>query len=183
MSSLVRPSRDAQEKPLRPRGREKGQQALKRYLEAVQARLAAGQPSPPVMIKANPADHFDDDWDDDDAAADRKRGPHWGGFWPAEHVPELDDVCFESATPRHDPNGFAVYSSDGLLLGVFDDRWRAIGALNRWPEADCVVFDRAVIARREHGTKKVGTRVPDPTPAEIAERCAEIRKGWKGGAA
>lgn len=85
-----------------------------------------------------------------------KVGPHWGGFWPAEYVPELDDVCFEPAVPRKAHGQFEVYSAAGELLGSRGGRWEATSALRHWKGASFVVFDGAVVARREDAAVTIG---------------------------
>lgn len=70
------------------------------------------------------------------------------GFWPAEHVPELDDIYFEPNTPQH-PGCFAVYSPYGRVLGRFDDRDSATTAMRNWPMAAYVLFaGREIVARK-----------------------------------
>jgi hypothetical protein len=142
--------------------------SLKAFTDGRPAQEAQKESCPLPRLTAWPQPSSDDDRQDGnegrtdlpdvtgDDSEDRKAGPHWGGFWPTEHVPELDDVCFEPSVPKHAAEGFAVYSERGLLLGRFDDRWRAVGALNRWPHADFVLCDDRVIARKAHAAILIG---------------------------
>jgi hypothetical protein len=104
-----------------------------------------------------------------DDSEDRKAGQHWGGFWPEEQIPEWDEICFEpidgdAPTVRLPPpepsvpkrGDFRVYSSRGVILGRFSDRWRARGALNRWHQADFVLCGDRVVFRKRDAAIHIG---------------------------
>jgi len=151
--------------------------SLKAYMEGSTSRRSAQRkPAPLPRLTAWPEQKPDDDRDErsdlpelsGDDEENRKAGPHWGGYWPKEHVPEWDEVLFEPTRPKHDPGQFRVYSSRGLLIDEFDDRWRAVGALNRWRHADFVIQGDTVIARKVDAAVEIGDVVDAALDAGIA---------------
>src|SRR5262245_3776212 len=69
--------------------------------------------------------------------------------WPDSPTPELDETRFEPATPAD--RLFEVFSAAGRVLDRFADRWEAVGAMARWPQACFVAHGGQVIARKPAG--------------------------------
>ncbi len=148
--------------------------SLKAFMEGTPARGNAQQAWPQAPhddereARTDLPDVSGDDTDD------RKAGPHWGGFWPEEPIPEWDEICFEPIDreapavrlPPPEPSvpkrgDFRVYSVHGHILGRFRDRWRARGAMNRWHQADFVICGDRVVFRKRGAAIQVGETVVD----------------------
>jgi hypothetical protein len=128
---------------------------------------------------------------------DRFRGPRWGGFWPQEFASEFD---LQYAEPSDHPQSvesrredhaahverktgpFLVCTDDRRIVRTFDERWRAVGLLNRFPLAAFVLQAGIVVARRESARVTIGQRVTpavdmiDVDESERAHKRARARK-------
>ncbi len=67
--------------------------------------------------------------------------------WPAGNVPELDEDRWELTGEALRP--FVVFSATGRVLDRFTDRWQAVNAMRRWPQAVCVVQGADTVARKD----------------------------------
>lgn len=138
--------------------------SLKAYMDGSTARrIAKRNPAPLPRLTAWPGKLADDEREErsdlpEQAPVDRDEhaSPHWGNFWPAESVPELDEVCFEPCD-----GGYVVYSAYARILQRWRDQWRACGYLNRTPGAAFVCHNGTVIARKENSPARIGQAIDE----------------------
>ena len=75
------------------------------------------------------------------------RSPQEARYWPADHHPDLDEERVELHPQADRP--YEVYSATGRVLDRFADKWAAVNAMERWPQAAFIVHGARVVARKD----------------------------------